>query len=114
MRFLLRLKPYLLRYKKTLLLGLLTVIGSNIFTVVQPMFLGKAVDELKRGIELAYIHLQRFTAVGRTHRWFFSHCRHIHILDTSNNYCHIAAHRIRFAQRFSLPPPEIIIFIFPE
>jgi ATP-binding cassette subfamily B protein len=32
-------------------LGLLTVIGSNVFTVVQPMFLGKAVDELKRGIE---------------------------------------------------------------
>jgi ATP-binding cassette, subfamily B, multidrug efflux pump len=51
MRPLLRLKPYLLRYKKTLLFGLLTVIGSNIFTVVQPMFLGKAVDELKHGIE---------------------------------------------------------------
>jgi ATP-binding cassette, subfamily B, multidrug efflux pump len=52
MRPLLRLKPYLLRYKKTLLLGLLTVIGSNVFTIVQPMFLGKAVDELKRGIEM--------------------------------------------------------------
>lgn len=51
MRPLLRLKPYLLRYKKTLLLGLLTVIGSNVFTIVQPMFLGKAVDELKYGIE---------------------------------------------------------------
>jgi len=51
MRPLLRLKPYLLRYKKTLLFGLLTVIGSNVFTVVQPMFLGKAVDELKHGIE---------------------------------------------------------------
>ena len=51
MRPLLRLKPYLIRYKKTLLFGLLTVIGSNVFTVVQPMFLGKAVDELKRGIE---------------------------------------------------------------
>ncbi len=51
MRPLLRLKPYLLRYKKTLLLGLLTVIGSNVFTIAQPMFLGKAVDELKHGIE---------------------------------------------------------------
>jgi ATP-binding cassette, subfamily B, multidrug efflux pump len=51
MRPLLRLKPYLLRYKKTLLFGLLTVIGSNVFTIVQPMFLGKAVDELKHGIE---------------------------------------------------------------
>jgi ATP-binding cassette subfamily B protein len=56
MRPLLRLKPYLLRYKKTLLLGLLTVISSNVFTIVQPMFLGKAVDELKRGIEIhAYV-----------------------------------------------------------
>ncbi len=51
MRSLLRLKPYLLRYKKTLLFGLLTVIGSNAFTVAQPLFLGKAVDELKHGIE---------------------------------------------------------------
>ncbi|RPI04416.1 MAG: ABC transporter ATP-binding protein [Ignavibacteriae bacterium] len=51
MRPLLRLKPYLLRYKKTLLFGLLTVIGSNLFTIVQPLFLGKAVDELKRGID---------------------------------------------------------------
>ncbi len=52
MRPLLRLKPYIVRYKKTLLFGLLTVIGSNVFTIVQPMFLGKAVDELKRGIEM--------------------------------------------------------------
>jgi ATP-binding cassette, subfamily B, multidrug efflux pump len=51
MKSLLRLKPYILRYKKILFWGLLTVIGSNIFTVVQPMFLGKAVDELKHGIE---------------------------------------------------------------
>jgi ATP-binding cassette, subfamily B, multidrug efflux pump len=51
MRPLLRLKLYLLRYKKTLVLGLLTVLGSNVFTVVQPLFLGKAVDELKHGIE---------------------------------------------------------------
>jgi ATP-binding cassette subfamily B protein len=41
----------LLRYRKTLLFGLLTVIGSNAFTAVQPLFLGKAVDELKHGIE---------------------------------------------------------------
>jgi ATP-binding cassette, subfamily B, multidrug efflux pump len=51
MRPLLRLKPYLLRYKKTLLLGLLAVIGSNVFTIVQPMFLGKAIDEFKHGME---------------------------------------------------------------
>ena len=51
MKSLLRLKPYLFRYKKTLLLGLGTVIGSNIFTVFQPLFMGFAIDELKRGIE---------------------------------------------------------------
>ncbi len=51
MRPLLRLKPYFLRYKRTLLWGVLTVVGSNIFTVVQPMFLGFAIDELKTGID---------------------------------------------------------------
>jgi ATP-binding cassette subfamily B multidrug efflux pump len=53
---LLRLLPYLRRYQKTLLLGVGTVIGSNLFTVFQPLFMGYAVDELKRGIETkAYI-----------------------------------------------------------
>lgn len=51
MKSLLRLKPYLFRYKKTFVLGLLTVMGSNLFSVVQPRILGHAVDELKRGIE---------------------------------------------------------------
>jgi ATP-binding cassette subfamily B multidrug efflux pump len=51
MKNLLRLIPYLVRYKKTLLLGVLTVVGSNIFTVAQPLFLGYAIDEFKKGIE---------------------------------------------------------------
>jgi ATP-binding cassette subfamily B protein len=51
LKSLLRLKPYIFRYKKTLLLGLGTVVGSNIFTVFQPLFMGFAIDELKRGIE---------------------------------------------------------------
>ena len=51
MKPLLRLKPYLLRYKRTLLWGVVTVIVSNLFTVVQPMFLGKAIDELKAGMD---------------------------------------------------------------
>ncbi|HTP13083.1 MAG TPA: ABC transporter ATP-binding protein [Bacteroidota bacterium] len=54
MKSLLRLLPYLKRYKKTLLLGVLTVVGSNLFTVAQPLFLGYAIDELKRGIEQHY------------------------------------------------------------
>jgi ATP-binding cassette, subfamily B, multidrug efflux pump len=55
MRPLLRLKPYLLKYKMTLFWGLLTVIGSNLFTVVQPLLVGRAIDKLKTGIELRQI-----------------------------------------------------------
>lgn len=51
MKPLLRLLPYLLRYKKTLLIGLIAIVGSNIFTVIQPHFIGKAIDNLKFGIE---------------------------------------------------------------
>jgi ATP-binding cassette, subfamily B, multidrug efflux pump len=50
MRSLLRLKPYLLKYKKTLLYGLLTVIVSNLFSVATPWYIGEAVDELKKGL----------------------------------------------------------------
>ncbi|MBI3193601.1 MAG: ABC transporter ATP-binding protein [Ignavibacteriae bacterium] len=55
MKSLLRLKPYLWKYKKTLLFGLVTVIASNLFTVVQPKLVGKAIDELKRGLETRQI-----------------------------------------------------------
>lgn len=51
MKSLLRLKPYLWRYKKTLGLGLITVVMSNVFTVVQPRLIGLAIDELKKGID---------------------------------------------------------------
>lgn len=60
MKPLLRLKSYLLRYKKTLLWGIVTVIGSNIFTVVQPWFLGRAVDDLKRSIDTNTLLLSDF------------------------------------------------------
>lgn len=50
MRSLLRLLPYLRRHRRALLVGLLTVIGSNLFTVVQPIFLGRAVDAFSAGI----------------------------------------------------------------
>lgn len=55
MKPLLRLKPYLIRYRKTLLLGLLTVVLSNAFNVVQPRLVGLAIDKLKTGIELQHI-----------------------------------------------------------
>lgn len=51
MKSLLRLRPYLAKYKKTLFWGFLTVVGSNLFTVAQPLFIGRAVDSLKAGLE---------------------------------------------------------------
>jgi len=48
---LLRLRPYLARYRKTLFWGLLTVVMSNLFTVALPLFVGRAIDALKAGIE---------------------------------------------------------------
>lgn len=51
MKSLLRLTPYLGKYRRTLLLGLLTIVGSNLFSVVQPLFIGNAIDTLKEGLE---------------------------------------------------------------
>ncbi|MGA9116287.1 MAG: ABC transporter ATP-binding protein [Bacteroidota bacterium] len=47
MKSLLRLRPYLARHRRTLLWGLLAVTGSNLFTVVLPLFVGNAVDALR-------------------------------------------------------------------
>lgn len=51
MKSLLRLKPYLWRYRRTLFWGLAAVIMSNVFTVYQPRLIGFAIDELKAGID---------------------------------------------------------------
>lgn len=56
MRSLLALTPYLLRYRKTLTWGIITVVLSNIFAVVQPRLIGEAVDQLKIGIETKQIN----------------------------------------------------------
>ncbi len=56
MKPLLRLRPYLSKYKTTLLLGLLTVVASNLFTVAQPLFIGSAVDSLKAGLEAGQLN----------------------------------------------------------
>jgi ATP-binding cassette subfamily B protein len=63
---LLRLFPYLARYKRTLLLGVTTVILSNVFTVAQPIFIGRAVDSLKVGLQtgrLGETDLLRYAAL---------------------------------------------------
>ena len=51
MKPLLRLRPYLARYRTTLLWGLLTVVLSNLFNVALPLFVGRAIDELKTGLQ---------------------------------------------------------------
>jgi ATP-binding cassette subfamily B multidrug efflux pump len=48
---LLRLLPYIKRYRRLLLWGLLAVVLGNVFTVVQPLFIGRAIDTLKAGLE---------------------------------------------------------------
>ena len=51
MKRLLRLLPYLARYRRTLIAGVATVVLSNLFTVALPLFIGRAVDQLKAGLE---------------------------------------------------------------
>jgi ATP-binding cassette, subfamily B, multidrug efflux pump len=51
MKPLLRLRPYLARYRRTVILGILTVVASNLFTVGQPLVVGRAIDTLKTGLE---------------------------------------------------------------
>lgn len=55
MRALLALRPYLKKYRKTLIWGVVTVIMSNIFAVVQPRLIGAAVDQLKTGIDTKHL-----------------------------------------------------------
>jgi ATP-binding cassette subfamily B protein len=56
MKSLLRLIPYLSKYRKTLYWGLVTVIVTNLFTVATPWFIGEAIDELKAGLERQSLH----------------------------------------------------------
>ena len=45
------MRPYLARYRTTLLWGLLTVVMSNLFNVALPLFVGRAIDQLKAGLQ---------------------------------------------------------------
>ncbi len=51
MKPLLRLLPYLKRYRRLLIWGVVAVALGNVFTVVQPLFIGRAIDTLKTGLE---------------------------------------------------------------
>ncbi|HUN67039.1 MAG TPA: ABC transporter ATP-binding protein [Bacteroidota bacterium] len=55
MKSLLRLSPYLKKYRKILLWGLFTVVMSNLFTVFQPWLVGSAIDTLKNGLESKHV-----------------------------------------------------------
>ena len=56
MKSLLRLRPYLAKYKKTLAWGVCTVVISNLFVVAMPLFIGNAVDTIKHGLETGELH----------------------------------------------------------
>ncbi|MBS4028998.1 MAG: ABC transporter ATP-binding protein [Ignavibacteriales bacterium] len=51
MKSLLRLLPYLKRYKKTLALGFFAIVVSNVFWLVTPFIVGKSVDTLKSNFD---------------------------------------------------------------
>ena len=55
MRPLLRLRPYLARYRSTLVWGLVTVVLSNVFNVALPLFVGRAIDALKTGLQSGHL-----------------------------------------------------------
>ena len=48
MKHLLRLAPYLKKYKRTLYLGLLTVLLANVFSVFVPLIIGSTINELQK------------------------------------------------------------------
>ncbi len=50
MRSLFELKPYILRYKKLIGLGILSILASEFFYVIIPILIGRAVDSLKFGV----------------------------------------------------------------
>lgn len=48
MKHLLRLVPYLKKHRRTLYIGLLTVLLSNLFAIFVPLIIGSTIDQLKR------------------------------------------------------------------
>ncbi|NTW51081.1 MAG: ABC transporter ATP-binding protein [Chlorobiaceae bacterium] len=52
MKNLLALRPYLLRYRKSLAAGIVCVIATNFFGVAAPRFLGEAIDLMGRHFEI--------------------------------------------------------------
>ena len=52
MKNLLSLKPYLLRYKKNLIAGFVYILLTNLFAVIGPTYIGRAIDIMNKHFEL--------------------------------------------------------------
>ena len=55
MKNLLSLKPYLLRYKKNLIAGFVYILLTNLFAVIGPTYIGRAIDTMNKQIGRAHV-----------------------------------------------------------
>jgi len=63
-KHLLRLIPYLRRYRRILLYGFLAILGSNVFAVFAPLFIGQAIDSTLRSTSAVTLLQYALLVVG--------------------------------------------------
>jgi ATP-binding cassette subfamily B multidrug efflux pump len=66
MRSLLELKPYILKYRRLIFLGILAILLSEFFYVIIPILIGRAVDNLKAGVTFEKLSLFASLILGST------------------------------------------------
>jgi ATP-binding cassette subfamily B protein len=66
MRSLLELKPYILKYRRLIFLGILAILLSEFFYVIIPILIGRAVDDLKAGVTFEKLSLFAWLILGST------------------------------------------------
>jgi ATP-binding cassette subfamily B multidrug efflux pump len=66
MRSLLELKPYILKYRRLVFLGILAILLSEFFYVIIPILIGRAVDDLKAGVTFEKLSLFASLILGST------------------------------------------------
>ena len=64
MKPLLRLIPYLQRHRRVLLYGFLAIVGSNVFAVFAPIFVGEAIDSTQSSASFAILLRYALLVVG--------------------------------------------------
>src|ERR1700674_186791 len=79
MRSLLALLPYMRPHRRSLVLGLLFVVGASAFTSVIPWFVGRALDDIIRHAPLARILMRcvmlvAFAIIGGAFRYGMREC----------------------------------------